>query len=212
MRGGMDFMERKYRKMEDNKTIAEMNAEADDKLIAWSLQMIREDRVDFSKFTLNDLFSCLLEKGFFYSYADYGVLDGREHVLALLKNNGFDDDDYYSDDVGEAIAACLRKRKRNRCVLVMYGVLLYVLRSTDYGCAEWKAEDFDRTGSDWKTICETPVLWGTLLPVLLAEARGLTRGRDPLAELQGFPAEFIVERLKTELPDSIIEALNKIFG
>ena len=195
--------------MEDNKTIAEMNTEADDKLIAWSLQMIREHRVDFSKFDL--LGWC--QQGLDFPYeAEDGMrfLIGSRHVATLLKT-GSDDEYYfgvhhrslYSDSVMHAMAAYSRKRKRNRCALVMYGLLLYVLRPTK---AEWDADDFLHFSI--RFVKNTPDLKDGLFPALLAEARGLLQGRDPLAEVKDYPSEFIVEQLKAQLPDSTVELIN----
>ena len=45
--------------MEDNEIIAERNTEADSKLIEWSLKMVRDGRVDFSEFTVGDLYRWL---------------------------------------------------------------------------------------------------------------------------------------------------------
>lgn len=190
-------MERKYRKMEDTKTIAEMNTEADSKLIEWSLKMVREGRVDFGWFCLRDWFGWRLD----YRWRDVsGVwerLDGRTHVVGLLKNGSCGSDDaQYSDSVVRAMDAYSRKQRMNRCELVMYGLLLAVLRATDFA---WDAEDFRHIGASVRD---------DLCPLLFAVWWGLLHGRDLLGELEGlkakgYPHEFIVESLKAELPDGV---------
>ena len=61
-------MDRKYKTMEDNKTIAEMNAEADEKLLKWSLEMALEDGC-LSRCRMEDLWRWL-DKGFYYECPD----------------------------------------------------------------------------------------------------------------------------------------------
>lgn len=186
--------------MEDNKTIAEMNAEADSKLVEWSLQRVLEDDC-LSRCRVLDLCRWL-RNGFYYECPDGRGLYGCDHVIKLVKNNGVDDE---SREYSHAVAQAMnfyssRLLERERYELVLYGLMLYVLRATDYN---WSVEDFEKVNSLHQT--DFGILWDRLCPMLVAFACGVMQGQDLFAGLEGFPTEFIAEQLKASLPDNIRE-------
>lgn len=188
--------------MEDNKTIAEMNAEADEKLLKWSLEMVLEDGCFLSRCRVEDLW-CWLDKGFYYECPDGRGVYGCDHAIKLVKNNGIDDESgEYSHAVAQAMGLySTRLLERERYELVLYGLMLYVLRITHYA---WDVKDFEKVNSLQRT--GFGLLWTRLCPMMVAFLRGLMQGKDVLTELESYPVEFIDERLKASLPDNIREA------
>ena len=203
-------MERKYRKMEDSKTIAEMNAEADDKLIAWSLKMVREGRVDFGKYSddmaayldswfripfvdqfMTETYGGVFDCGLFNASETYHQRPVVAHVGSLL---GFDRDESrwsqldYADILLDAFSCYSQGRKADRCDMVVYGLLLYTLRSVDWDtyqdeysafiCESWRVD----TSSDFAK---------TMKVFLTALIRGWDFPDD------GYPIEFLVELADT---------------
>ena len=121
-----------------------------------------------------------------------------------MKNNGIDDESReYSHAVAQALGLySTRLLERERYELVLYGLMLYVLRITGY--ASWDVKDFEKVNSLQRT--GFGILWTRLCPMMVAFLRGLLQGKDVLTELDGYPVEFIDERLKALLPDDIREA------
>ena len=204
-------MERKYKKMEDNKTIAEMNAEADDKLIAWSLKMVREGRVDFGKHS--DDMAAYLDSWFRIPFVDqfmstipscgyssvemmiirYDERPFAAHLWELLGFDAPDPDEYdwsqlhYADILMKALAVCSRKRKASRCDMVVYGLLLYAFRCT----GKWNANEKEyRFDFPMAFGVDTSSYFAKTAKVFLT---ALVRGWDFPDDSKDYPIEFLVE-------------------
>lgn len=145
----------------------------DDRIIDWSLQMVREHGVDFIHWELNpnhrelypkdrDLNLAITRwfKGVFWCmnrlfYKENDQYDGdcdfylmRSHVEFLIGDAiPPKDNENYETVVGERFEHDKRRFKRNRCDMVMYGLLLYALRRTDY--KRLANDDGTDDGDEW---------------------------------------------------------------
>lgn len=154
---------------------------ADDKVIEFSLKMLREGRVDFSRYvdgTTTEDSAWYLDSWFRHYFRGASFYT---HVLTLL-NGGVDEADYALQTMYE-LDLCSRKRKRNRCDLVVYGLLLYVLRCTGYD--KWDASGL--------CIHKVAGFAEMMKPLLLA----MILGWDFPDDSADYPLEFTIEQARS---------------
>ena len=183
----------------------------DDEIIEWSLKMIHENRVDFDQWVCNidgDLESAMDSWPMVVWYYDWSFyhldLLMRKRVVSLLglgsasiptNDPNYDFETEYEQTLRRYLKCKKRSRERNRCNLVVYGMVLYALKRTGYKCLTANDDDCcDRDDGN----CEFNKFMKQFRPLLLALIQGGDLETD--FDYTDKPLEFVIESVKASVP------------
>lgn len=165
--------------------------ELDGEIIDWSLRMVRENRVDFSQWEYDIDYWF---RHFFWrnELGEWAIDLMRCHVAFLGGGAASIDSDYrkHIDIVRDYFEYEKRRNKRNRCGMVMYGLMLYALKRTGY---KYQPSD-DDDDNEWR---QTDKILGYLMNGLYEVLIALARGGDfPPINCENMPLESVIESVK----------------